>query len=1292
MDKINQTEMINKSEEGKREKAKVWFDSIFKGCSGDTLPVKDGSGNEGGYASKRLSGVTDFASVKKYCKEHSVSENAFFSAAFGIALCSYTASEQAIFITACDVSGETRTEVCKTISGKTVPVCLSYDDKLSVEEFVKGCDSFLTGALENEIYDFLDLGESYDVKGQILLAFRGENSDSDSSEGAGKPDTTEKQVSNAYTMSFSEDVLNINRAEPEKNKSLLGISAALCDGKAVYEGCYDSSQYSEYTVNCLMHLLDHVAGEMLCKEKLSDITLVTEKDKDTIASLYDSLYPVVERPAYRLLQDTAEKYPERVAMVAIDRSLTYKELNGEANALGHYLQNLGAKPDTIIAVLAERNSYAYVMRQGVLKSGGAFMPIDPEYPEDRISYILEDSHAKLLVTTGEVLEKRKDLFDKLASNGITVINVYDAVKDGDRSDLNVSVSPESLAYVIYTSGSTGKPKGVMLMNKNIVNFVDDNEKNHETIGYTRRGHVSLAIAALTFDVSIMEEFIPLANGLTSVLATREEIMNPQALAELMIKNKVDLMTCTPSYLMNLLDMGKLAEDFQTAVKNVKSIDLGAEAFPAALYDKLSAVNPDIYIMNGYGPTEATISCTMQVIRSSQDITIGIPNANVSICTMDRNQKLQPLGALGEMVILGAGVGRGYIGREDLNEKCFIEVLGKRAYRSGDLVRIRKDGNIEFHGRMDNQVKLRGLRVELGEIESVINSYPSVRSSIVVVIKQKTDYLAAYFTADETVDIDSLRKHLSSKLTEYMVPQVFIQLDQMPLTANGKIDKKALPEPGTDNEDNYEAPSTDMEKLLCEKYALCIGLERVGVNDDFFEIGGSSITSIRLIMECSHPGINNATIYKYRTPKALAAYCDGIADNDAIAEENEAAMKEALPLTIGMRMHLYIQLESPDSLYGNDAELFRLKGDIDTDAFANALNKVLKQHPVFFTKIIRVDGSGEYRQVYDESIFKEVSIEKMSSAEFEAIKDSLIQPFKMFDSPLWRSRIICTEKGSFFYIEMHHTISDGFSFKVLLDQIYKCYSDPDAVLEPDFYYYLMKKSKDSSTEEYKEAEAYSKALFEKLGSFKESDLCLRTDHENDSFKGALNMKPLPFDRSAMSGNVPFITACALAVCNYNETDRALVRFASEARNDIHRMNSIGLYAEYFPIVLVRDKDSTPESLKASVEEQVRFIDSHISYPYFKGFINAENRLMRFIYQKDVDDIGVFEQLIEEEIQLGTINGDATDSMCGISIVDSLKMKDLLFVERYSKAHYDQESMNRLYDLFCEAVSYLTKESI
>ena len=245
-----------------------------------------------------------------------------------------------------------------------------------------------------------------------------------------------------------------------------------------------------------MHLLDHVVGEMLCKEKLSDITLVTEKDKDTIASLYDSSYPVVERPAYRLLQDTAEKYPERVAMVATDRSLTYKELNGEANALGHYLQNLGAKPDTIIAVLAERNSYAYVMRQGALKSGGAFMPIDPEYPEDRIGYILEDSKAKLLVTTGEVLEKRKELFDKLAASGITVINVYDAVKEGDRSDINVSVSPESLAYVIYTSGSTGKPKGVMLMNKNIVNFVDDNEKNHETIGYTRRGHVSLAIAAM----------------------------------------------------------------------------------------------------------------------------------------------------------------------------------------------------------------------------------------------------------------------------------------------------------------------------------------------------------------------------------------------------------------------------------------------------------------------------------------------------------------------------------------------------------------------------------------------------------------------------------------------------------------------------------------------------------------------------------------------------------------------------------------------------------------------------
>ena len=270
----------------------------------------------------------------------------------------------------------------------------------------------------------------------------------------------------------------------------------------------------------------------------------------------------------------------------------------------------------------------------------------------------------------------------------------------------------------------------MLTNHNLVNFVDDNPKNHEILGYTQRGKVSLALAAITFDVSIMEEFIPLAHGLTICMANEDEIHNPLMLKALCEKNSVDVMSCTPSYLANLIDL----PEFESVVKKIKSVDFGAEAFPAALFTKLRAVNPEIYIMNGYGPTEATISCTMKAIESAENITIGLPNSNVQVVMTDEKNRPLPIGALGEMTILGDGIGRGYINRDDLTQKVFIKLWGKPAYKSGDLARLLPNGEIAFHGRTDNQVKLRGLRVELGEIETVLNNFDGVKASIVVVKK------------------------------------------------------------------------------------------------------------------------------------------------------------------------------------------------------------------------------------------------------------------------------------------------------------------------------------------------------------------------------------------------------------------------------------------------------------------------------------------------------------------------------------------------------------------------------
>ena len=803
--------------------AKSWYDSIFKGCDAVTAPLYDKTDSKETIASEKRFGTLPAEKVRSFCAENNVTPNAFFTASFGLALKAYTGSESAIFATIYNGRIDSRLDRTVSMFVKTLPVMLTADREENVLSYIENCQSYLVNAMVNDIVSFAEIHRDYGISADVLFAYQGEK----------------KEVFTLCGANATETELPGSQA-----KAPFGLDIALNEEKIEYLFEFDPSRYTLYTINGFCTILDNVISEMVKKKKLSDIIIVTKENEESIKNLYDTAFPVKERPAYRLLQDAAAKYPGRTALIAEDRALTYSELNEEANCVGHMLQKEGAAVESIVAVLADRNSYAYVMRQGVLKSGAAFCSIDPEYPEDRISFILNDAGIKILITEKRIVERRAELFEHIRSTGVNVVFVEDCIISSCRSDLNVNVPYEALAYVIYTSGSTGTPKGVMITNKNLVNFVDDNEKNHEIRGYTRFGHVSLAVAALTFDFSIMEEFVPLANGLTVVLATHDEIMDPKRISHLMIKNQVDVMSCTPGYIMNMLDI----EVFTEAVAGLKSIDLGAEAFPPALFSKLNQIVPDIHIMNGYGPTEATISCTMKVITDADNITIGIPNVNVKACTVDRDGRLQMPGALGELVILGDGVGRGYIGREELNQKCFITMLGQRAYRTGDLVRILPDNQIEYHGRIDNQVKLRGLRVELGEIESVLNSFPSVKSSIIIVAKRETEYLAAYFTADEKVDIQALKKHLSSKLAAYMVPQAFMQLDEMPLTANGKIDKKSLPEiKGSEKNKKLKEPTTKLQETLLTLYKKTLNIGDIGVDESFFELGGTSLTAARLMM-------------------------------------------------------------------------------------------------------------------------------------------------------------------------------------------------------------------------------------------------------------------------------------------------------------------------------------------------------------------------------------------------------------------------------------------------------------
>ncbi|MCR5682210.1 MAG: amino acid adenylation domain-containing protein, partial [Clostridiales bacterium] len=832
--------------------AKATYDAIFSGVDVNSLPDADFPGGEPEeeHAQKLLLGDGMAARVQKWCADLKVTENAFFTFAFACTLAKTTGQDEALFCNIYNGRSDPRTFRTVGMLVKTYPFHIRFTGTETPADMVRETARRIRDLTAGDLYSFAEVSRAYDIRPDILFAYQGS---------AFNEFTVAGQTSKSLAQA-----LNSVQAP-------LSVDVFLEDGTYSLNAEYYPDRYTGAMISSFLELFARTAQQLLEVPTLDAVDLMHEKGRALLDSANDTDWPVPYRPAHCLMEESAAAHPDRLAVITPSAKLTYAELNENANRVAHSLLDLGVGPNRIAALMLPRCAEVYMVRQGILKAGGAFLSIDPEYPDDRVEVMAEDSEAVVLVTN-RTLAKERAAF--LASLSCRVVTVEDLLEDPRTDNPDVWVPSDALAYSIFTSGSTGKPKGVMLTQENLVNFVNANPKNKEILGYTERAHVSLALAAITFDVSIMEEFIPLANGMTICMATEEEIHNPAALASLMTENGVDMMTCTPSFLTNCIGLSVM----KPALEKVASYDFGAEAFPAALFDKIRAINPDAYIMNGYGPTEATISCTMDAVTRPNVITIGQPASNVKAYILDANGHILPPLVPGELVIAGAGVGRGYIKRDDLTKEKFIAVENLPAYRTGDIAAWTADGKIRFKGRTDNQVKLRGLRVELGEIESAINACDGVLTSIVIMTGEENNkFLAGYYTASREVSPAELKAEISKTLTAYMVPGVLMQLDRMPLTANGKIDRKKLPQVEyTPDEGDYVAPANAAEEDFCAWFAELLNMERVSAEGNFFELGGTSLSAAVIALNAADRGypIVYADIFKAQTPRALAALATG----------------------------------------------------------------------------------------------------------------------------------------------------------------------------------------------------------------------------------------------------------------------------------------------------------------------------------------------------------------------------------------------------------------------------------
>ncbi|MEF9917179.1 MAG: amino acid adenylation domain-containing protein [Lachnospiraceae bacterium] len=842
------------------QQAKAYYERIFKGCDTDFLPAKDGVGGKEKTGNIRFESAEKAAVLKQYCDDNRITMNALFTAVFGFVVSKYVYKDEAVFTTIYNGRNDSRMAKTMGMFVKTLPVYCQMEKDQKIISYINDVKEQLMEAMEHDSYSFGEISREFGIKADILFAYQGEEFAFDYLGG------TEVECI----------PLTLNTA-----KEPINIDVFIEHDSVIYTSEFREDMYSTQMMEGLLDAFAKTVSAFTEKTYLKEVSMLSKDAFSKLETFNDTDVEMEQVTANILLERQAAKRPDQIAVIANGVQRSFAELNADANRIANSLLEQGLKPEEMVGLMLERSVYAYAVRQGIMKAGGAFLTIDPEYPEERITYILEDSKAPYVIVSAKTAEEKK----KTLHNCFAAVLILEELLKCDNPQNPVpDITPDSLAYCIYTSGSTGKPKGVMIRHRNLINYVHDHPVNTETAAYVKYATVSLALAAFTFDVSILEECIMLYNGITVCMANSEEIHNPMALSELILKNGVNVLTCTPSYIMNIVDM----EEMAPALKKIALFNIGAENFPASLYEKIRKLGTEAVILNGYGPTETTIGCTLETITQGK-VTIGRPMANMKMVMLDKSGNMVPPGVPGEMMILGDGVGKGYIGKPDLTAEKFVTLLDLPAYHSGDMARWNYDGKIEFMGRIDNQVKLRGLRIELDEVENVMNKFNGVNSSVVVVKGEgERQFLCGYYTAAKKLVPEELKTHMSRYLTEYMVPSVLVQLEVLPLTANGKIDKKALPEPSMSGNEKKEIhkPETRIQEQLHAIFAFALGYGDFGIDENFFELGGTSLSASKIAMKCMTEKIPvaYADVFQYPTVKELAAYA--FHDNDTEQSEKE----------------------------------------------------------------------------------------------------------------------------------------------------------------------------------------------------------------------------------------------------------------------------------------------------------------------------------------------------------------------------------------------------------------------
>jgi amino acid adenylation domain-containing protein/non-ribosomal peptide synthase protein (TIGR01720 family) len=864
-------------------------------------------------------------------------------------------------------------------------------------------------------------------------------------------------LQNAWIEELEISGLKVCGIKNEAGVAKFDLMLELTEGGEGIAGCLEYSQdlLEGDTVGRMARHYERVVGEVVrdAEQGIRDIELMSEGEKRQLIEEWNETERAYEetRLVHEMIARQARRRPEGLAVKCEQEQISYRELDERSNQLAHYLQDLGVGPEVLVGVCLERSIEMVVGLLGILKAGGAYVPMDPTYPKQRLSMMVEDGQIRLLLTQEHLAER----FEEISTNLICLDQDRSTISTRNSADLPAQVEPDNAAYMIYTSGSTGRPKGVIVTHRSVLNLFNAvGEKLHLS-----EDDVWTMFHSSSFDFSVWEMWGALICGGTLVVVPYFVARTPEEFCDLVHQQGVTILSQTPSVFRHFIKADEVGGVRRGL--SLRAVIFGGEALEfQSLRGWIERHGDELpQLINMYGITETTVHTTSKRVmnedlREATGSVVGKPLANMRMYVLEERMQAVPVGVIGELYVGGEGVARGYMGREELTAERFPPAPygnkpGERVYKTGDLVRYVRDGNIEYVGRKDDQVKIRGYRIELGEIEAVLNEHRSVKQSVVMVREDErgTKRLYGYVTGEAEISTTALRSYLRERLPDYMVPAAIMILEAMPITANGKIDRKRLLEmPWLEEADRrFEQEQvgarTRTEKILVEIFRQVLKLDRVGIHDNFFELGGDSILSIQIIAKANEAGLGLTPkqLFEHQSIAELAAVaCNG----DTIELEQGDVVGEA-PLTPIQSWFFEEHFEEPEHF--NQAVMLEAKEELEVETLREVMRRLVKHHDVLRHTFHRTESS--WAQICNESderpVLEEVDIsqidESLERGAIEEAAERYQKGMNLGEGPLIRV-VVFGGKGrrQRMLIIAHHLVMDGVSWRILLGEIERGY--------------------------------------------------------------------------------------------------------------------------------------------------------------------------------------------------------------------------------------------------------------